>query len=438
MANNSLATKPDEFDVCIIGGGAMGSSSAYHLSRYTGLRVVLLERGPIGGHDKGSSHGGSRITRRSDTDPLLAKMATTALDQWAILEKEFTGPGSLLRRCGSLDVGDPVQPAFSAMIDTFRWQKPDFEILTTEEIKQRWPVFTGLPEDWVGIYNAEGGVLIPDKVVPTLQSLAKQYGARLIGNAEVHNISVRRSDLERDNTNIISYDNGSCISAKHVIVAAGAWTSTLLYQSFGFQLPLDIWEISFAWYKLTEDGLAGMKDIPVWRAFGGSSRCYGFPADCEKSDMVKIAPHGHPDMNVFEHPSSRTAVPDPHYVEGTTAFAQKLFPKALIQGSDGVELEVSTCLYSVSRDSNFVIDWLDDSCNVLVLAGFSGSGFKHTPLVGKMAAEMVMASKDGKLVDRRSPASFPNIVPFSIRRSSLFTGNSNRLAKEHEIVRSSL
>jgi glycine/D-amino acid oxidase-like deaminating enzyme len=157
--------------------------------------------------------------------------------------------------------------------------------------------------------------------------------------------------------------------------------------------------------------------------------------------MVKVAPHGHTDKNVFSHPSQRKGTPDPSYVTQTTEFARKLFPDTLVQqdGAGGLELERDTCLYSVTRDANFVIDWVSPRC--LVLAGFSGSGFKHTPLIGKIASEMIGALLSDPLSAAvHAPPSYPRISRFSIKRSSLLGDNAaSRLAQEHQAVaRSSL
>ena len=437
-------TSTATYDVCIVGGGAMGSATAYYAAR-SGLRVCLLEQNPLGGGRHGSSHGGSRITRRSDTDRVLGEMASCALREWSALEQ--ASGVALVRRVGALDLGDPAQPAFARLLDTYRGREA-FEIMTAAEIKTRWPAFAGVPDHWRGVFNQDGGVLSPDVTVPTLQRLATQSGATLVGSAEV--VAVQEEE-HAECSRVVYRRSGSrngdkarvltTIVAKSVVMAAGAWTSELLRASFGFQLPLDIWEITFAWYKLKDSRAVSMHaNYPVWRAFGGSCRCYGFPVG-EHANMVKVAPHGHTDLNVFSHPRERTGAPDPRYVTETTAFARKLFPDTLVQqDSDGLELERDTCLYSVTKDANFVIDWVSPRC--LVLAGFSGSGFKHAPLVGKMAWEMSAAKlSDPQSALIRAPPSFPQISRFSIKRSSLFDGNTDcsRLTQEHQAVaRSSL
>eukprot|EP00040_Diaphanoeca_grandis_P031040 m.184945 g.184945 ORF g.184945 m.184945 type:complete len:450 (-) comp32212_c0_seq11:361-1710(-) len=431
-------------DVCIVGGGAMGSATAYQLARLSALSVVVLEKGKIGGHADGSSHGGSRITRRTDTSDNMAALATAGLAEWKNLEKATDRV--LLRRCGSIDLGDPNQTAFAGLLTQYE-NSPGFTILSAQQVKSRWPAFAGLPNHWRAVFNSEGGILSPDEIIPVIQNLATSHGAQFMGNSNVVRI-IRRVPGLCD----VVLTSGAIIRARRVVVAAGAWTHQLLRSSFQFVLPLDIWEITFAWYRVAGAlGKTLAKDIPVWRAFGGSSRCYGFPLH-ERTDAVKIAPHGHADLCVFDTAEQRTRIPDEQYVVGVTEFARELFPEmldlprpsstspvapsttTLSAPSEGVELNESTCLYSVTRDGNFIIDWFDNALDVLILGGFSGSGFKHIPIVGKMAAEMLLASVDHREHDARLPPSFPNIAPFSLQRASLFQprASDSRLTAEHE------
>jgi sarcosine oxidase/L-pipecolate oxidase len=234
---------------------------------------------------------------------------------------------------------------------------------------------------------------------------------------------------------------GSHIRARRVVMAAGPWTTALASRSFnGLAIPLDIWEVTFGWYKLNRDNPVAQQlasALPVWRAFGGVSRCYGFPT-AERKHAVKVAPHGHADLDVVPEPSRRTGVPNARYIDDTSVFAASLFGEMLQSGAGGVELEPHTCLYSVTRDGSFVIDWVPEafapSGTVIVLAGFCGSGFKHGPLIGRLVAEMMVCAGRGDMEGMRRPASFPDLEPFSLRRPTLTTSASNRLLSEHAVV----
>ncbi|MSX76101.1 MAG: FAD-dependent oxidoreductase, partial [Actinobacteria bacterium] len=76
----------EQFEVAVIGAGAMGSAVAWQLAR-RGHSVILLEQfGP--GHQHGSSHGATRIFRVAYRDPTYVRLATESLRAWAELEQE--------------------------------------------------------------------------------------------------------------------------------------------------------------------------------------------------------------------------------------------------------------------------------------------------------------------------------------------------------------
>src|SRR4051812_29787540 len=81
----------------IIGAGAMGAATAYHLAR-RGEPVVLLEQFRLG-HNRGSSHGAARITRHSYADPSYARLMLDAFRAWRVLEAD-AGQNLYLRTGG--------------------------------------------------------------------------------------------------------------------------------------------------------------------------------------------------------------------------------------------------------------------------------------------------------------------------------------------------
>src|ERR687893_2770083 len=90
------------YDVIVVGLGGMGSATAYHLPR-RGERVLGLER-HTPAHDKGSSHGRSRIIRQAYfEDPAYVPLLLRAYELWEQLEEE-TGE-ELMTLAGGLMIG---------------------------------------------------------------------------------------------------------------------------------------------------------------------------------------------------------------------------------------------------------------------------------------------------------------------------------------------
>ena len=150
-----------DYDVIVVGLGAMGSSAAYHLAA-RGQRVLGIEQfSPA--HTLGSSHGGSRIVRkayfeRPDYVPLLIR----AYQLWDELSATFGT--ELFTRCGSLMIGRPDGPVVRGTLASARqWSLPH-EVLDTAGLRARFPQFR-LPEDQLAVFESDAGFVRPEVTV---------------------------------------------------------------------------------------------------------------------------------------------------------------------------------------------------------------------------------------------------------------------------------
>lgn len=90
-----------DYEFIVIGAGGAGSAAAYELAR-RGCEVLLIEQFQVG-HDRGSSHGHSRIFRFAYAEPDYVRLAQAALLAWRELEADAGMP--LLTLTGGLDLG---------------------------------------------------------------------------------------------------------------------------------------------------------------------------------------------------------------------------------------------------------------------------------------------------------------------------------------------
>jgi glycine/D-amino acid oxidase-like deaminating enzyme len=129
----------EDCDIVVVGAGAMGSSTAWWLAR-CGLDVVLVEQFAAG-HQRGSSHGSTRVFRLAYPEPIYVDMARRTVPLWREVEDE--AGVDLLVRTGGIDYGDPasVQPVVDALIST----SVPHEIVRPLEAARRWPGFS--PEE---------------------------------------------------------------------------------------------------------------------------------------------------------------------------------------------------------------------------------------------------------------------------------------------------
>ena len=169
------------FDVIVVGVGAMGSAACCHLAR-RGVKVLGLEQFGIP-HALGSSHGYSRVFRTAyyehpDYVPLLLR----ALELWKDLE-EISGQ-KLLHLTGGLYMGRPDCDLISGSLGSAREHNLPHEELDHAQLASRYPQFK-LPEDFIGLHEPNAGFLLPELVVAVHAETAMRHGAELHGNEAV-------------------------------------------------------------------------------------------------------------------------------------------------------------------------------------------------------------------------------------------------------------
>ena len=166
----------EQYDVVVAGAGGMGSAALYHLAR-RGVRVCAVERFGIA-HDRGSSHGDTRIIRKAymehpDYVPLLHR----AYELWEELEEEEAG--ELFARVGLLVAGDPDAEAMQGQAACYQAHNlPHEDSSMGTAIAARYPGLA-FPEEWSGFYDPLGGFLRVEDCVRRHAELAQQHGAKL-------------------------------------------------------------------------------------------------------------------------------------------------------------------------------------------------------------------------------------------------------------------
>ncbi len=161
------------YDVIVIGLGGMGSAAAYHLAA-RGQRVLGLEKFTPA-HDKGSSHGGSRIIRQSYfEDPAYVPLLLRAYELWEALATETRR--EIYRLTGGLFIGPPDSLTVAGSLRASQeWDLPH-EVLDDAEIRRRFPTFTPCPGD-IALYESKAGFARPEKTVQAHIDLAERSGA---------------------------------------------------------------------------------------------------------------------------------------------------------------------------------------------------------------------------------------------------------------------
>jgi sarcosine oxidase len=349
--------RPD-FDVIVVGAGAMGTATARSLAE-RGRSVLLLERFEIG-HARGSSGGPTRIFRLSYDHPDYVRMARSALAEWRELEARAGEP--LLITTGGLDVGEGARSNAAAL----EAAGERFEYLSAEAITERWPGLR-LPPGTEAFVQEDGGVCMAERTVRAQARLAEEGGATILSGTTVEVIHVTGTGAEARTPD-------STYRADVVVLTAGAWAVPLLVGA-GHPLPLVPSLEQVTYFELEEP--SPLPTVIDW-TIDGAHTPYVVPHP-EEPGAFKVAVHrSGPSVDA----DARSFEPDPARVAAVTAYAADRFAPHHATGI------TDTCLYTNTPDEDFV---LDRRGPLVVGSACSGHGFKFTPLIGRILADLATA-----------------------------------------------
>jgi sarcosine oxidase len=352
-------------DVAIVGAGLLGSATARVLAA-RGVQVVLLEQFGLE-HNRGSSHGATRIFRLSYPDPVYVRMAVAAQRLWA----ELAGQAGeeLIVPTGGLDAGPDAGACAAALAACgvrHSW-------LTAADMRERFPGITVHPGERM-LLQPDAGASLAGRSVAALQRLAARHGADIRPDTAVLGLRVQGDRA------VLATAAGE-ISAGVAVVAAGGWAAGLLSGALARPPRLTAtlqrvryfapWEPGSAWPTLIEWIPAGMTWYVVPQAGGAPG--------------VKVASH---DRGPVVDPATGPFTGlDLAAEERAAAYVRDRMP-----GLDPAGLQPETCLYTMTPDEHFV---LDREGPVVVGGGGSGHAFKFGPLLGEKLADLAQGRDTG-------------------------------------------
>lgn len=358
---------PGETEIAVVGAGLMGAATAWAATR-RGRTVALLEQFALG-HDRGSSHGSARIVRRAYPDPLYVRMTGRAMELWRELEQDAGEP--LLRIIGGIDHGRRRDPQRIAAVLAKAGVPHD--LLPASEAGRRWP---GLRFDGPVLFHPEAGTVDAAAAVAAFTARARHRGA------SVHpETPVRRITLDGDRARLeTAYGT---LTARRVIVAAGAWVRDLL----GGLVPLPeltVTQQQVFHFPRRDPGV----DWPVV-VHKDVLSTYSLPGgrDGGPAGGRKLAEH---DAGGPTTAGARSGVVDPAARERITAYVREWLP-----GLEPEPFNEATCLYTSTAGDDFILDRIG---SIVVCSPCSGHGAKFAPLIGEIAADLAAG---GQAPDRR-------------------------------------
>jgi sarcosine oxidase len=374
------------FDVVVCGLGAMGSAALHQLA-CRGKRVLGIER-YAPGHDRGSSHGATRIIRLGYFEhPSYVPLLRHAYALWRELEQ---GSGrELLHLTGIVEIGPPASTLVQGTLASVYLHHLRHETLTASELMRRFPAFK-LPVDHVGVFQPDGGWLAVEPAFEAWISSAARAGA------EIRTCNTVRTIEQRPDAVRISTDDG-IIEAGVAIVAVGAWTKSLMP---ALAAPLRVTREVMGWFEARDPALCASNRLPVFMLESRHGMHYGIPPNSANvAGGIKVAKHHH-----------RDEIVDPDDYDRTVSQADEALIRAAlvdhVPAANGRLLAAKTCLYTVTPDGDFLIDRLPGSPRIIVASPCSGHGFKFAPVIGEILADLATRGETRHDISRFKLARF--------------------------------
>ncbi len=352
-------------EVVIVGGGIEGCATAWALAGRGVTDVVIVERDTVGSGGTGKSSG---VVRCHYGVASLAAMATRALD---VLEnaEEILGVDIGFHQTGYVvGVGPQNVDALAASLADQRAVGVTTEDIDAAEVAKLWPV-ADLEPFAAFAWEGRGGYGDAYRTAQAFAAAARRAGVRLRQGTTVTEILVAG-----DRVSGVGLADGTRIDADHVVLAAGPWSVPLL-AAHGIDLPITVHREQIVLVDPGQD----LGPVPVFsdlvslqyvRPESGGEILFG------NSDLAELEP----------------ADPDRYSNRASEAFldiaVEKVGTRFPGLGNAAIASTYAGC-YDVTPDFNPAISRTPVD-GLVVAAGFSGHGFKISPSVGRLVADLVV------------------------------------------------
>lgn len=358
------------YDAIVIGLGGVGSAALMQLAA-RGLKVLGIDRFPPG-HDRGSSHGESRVIRmayyeHADYVPLLRR----AYQLWG--ELETRSRKQLFHRVGLLEVGPPDGAVVPGVLQSAQKHGLAVESLDAQQVAARFPGFH-IPAGMSAVFEADAGYLLVEDCVIAHACAAVELGA------EMH-IGPTVQAWRADGHNLQVVTDRGTYQSERLVITAGPWARDLL-QDLG--IPLRVVRKHLHWFRTCEP----------W--YGRAAACPAFLYEMPHGVFYGLPEIGTATVKVGEHTGGVEVddpLVDPREAEPVDQQRVAAFLRQCLPGVGSEVVRHARCFYTLSPDEHFLVDRHPAHPQVAFAAGLSGHGFKFTPVLGEAMADMVIEGK---------------------------------------------
>ncbi len=357
-----MSKTSSHYDVIVLGAGINGLCTAYHLWR-KGVRSLAVVDRFEAGHNKGSSHGKSRITRSTYSTPKYVELMQVAHgEEWQRLARD--AGKSFLHPTPGCFFGPGIQPYIDSMRSVPELQGA-FRVLDPGEARRTFPCFA-FPDSEQVIHDTTCATVAAEETIQWLTAYIAQR-AHLLTGQPVLGIRPTSTHIE------LPTPVGS-LTCDRLVVTAGGWLGRLFPD---LRPRLQVAHQDVGYFNIPQD-----EHVPVWVYVprDGDS-FYGLPQFQRAGAKVarhRTGPEGdEPDRPI---PS---AMPDEVQAE-LARFVQRQF------ACPGPVVGYEACLYTNTVNEDFLLDHYPGDSRIVIGSACSGHGFKLGPLTGRVLADLLL------------------------------------------------
>jgi len=379
-------------DVVVIGGGIAGAAAAYYLAK-AGAKVTLVEKGIIAEGTGGCS--GGALTLLDKTPGLLLELGQASLKLYETLEDELDYDFNY-RNCGTLVPLKSEEERL--MVETYfePLVKEGLEIVTysKEMLRSSEPE---LADDFLaGIFCPTDGIVDPVRLILGLTWGAKRFGAKVLIECEVQNLT-----LEQDQTITVHTNKGE-FNASHVVNAAGVW-SPKIAAYLGLDIPVIPRQGQLAFM---EPGPTLLNSFILDAKYFDVKFESGSNVDSDSIGVATVVEQRGPYIMLG---GSRGFVgmdwtPDDKVISRIIERGISFFPKLAQRRC----VSKVACLRPYTADHYPVIGIMEAIPSFVFATGYEGDGIGLGPIAGKLVSELVLGSKPSPDIRDLSPNRFVN------------------------------
>ncbi len=368
-------------DVAVVGLGSMGAAALWQLAG-RGADVIGFEQFAPG-HPFGAGHGESKIFRTAYAEgPEYVPMLRAALPLWRQLEEETGRP--LLTMCGGLMIGAVDNDFIARARRSAEECGISHRIFDAAEAEQRWPQLRLRPDEHV-LWEPRAGIIRPELAVVAAAERAEELGARVVTDTRVQSV-----EDHGDHVEVHAADRSWRVG--RVVLSVGSWVGKVLSD---LELPFWVERQVQVWFPVDDPQLFHPERFGIFiRALDEASTWYGFPTLDGRT--IKVA---------FHHRQGRRSDPDAldREVDADDIDPLREIAMANLHGVGPEPARTQVCMYCNTPDEHFVIGPLGEAPRVILCGPMAGHGFKFSPVVGSIAADLAIDGRTGFDIQQFDP-----------------------------------